>query len=236
MEKYEDRVYILFKHKICIFFSGKCGNTTLRKWYLNFRYNINTNNLKEIRVKTDRLIKHFFSDKYNKGFCKDYINVIIVRNPYDRVVSMFMDKFIYPPGNIQKFFSTEDITFNIFLKFLKKEQETYFYKCNNHFIPQSLSREKIKFDYIIKLESFQDDMLNFINNEIDRNYKYDFTTKAGNFKSIYNDTNNEDHSNLCLTKLRTMNSINKKSFLNSKNKEIIYNLYKNDFLLFNYGK
>ena len=231
----ENQVYIL--DNILLFYSAKSGNTTLRQWYLNYKFGFVSDDVIKIRKLTNSLLKKKFSDKYNKGNYDNYIKVIVVRNPYDRVVSMFIDKFINIKDNIYKFLSTNDITFNIFLELLEKEKnESEFYNSNKHFIPQSLSREKINFDYVVKLESFQDDMLNFIHKEIDENYKYDFTKKAGNFKSNYNEENYQDLTNIKLSKLRNLESINKKSFLNQKNKDIIYNLYKNDFLKFNYEK
>lgn len=231
----ETQVYIL--DNILLFCSAKSGNTTLRQWYLNYKFGLVTDDIIKIRRKTNNLLKIKFSDKYNKGNYDNYIKVIVVRNPYDRVVSLFIDKFINIKDNIYKFLSTDDITFNIFLELLEKEKnESEFYESNKHFIPQSLWRENINFDYVIKLESFQDDMLNFIHKEIDENYKYDFTKKAGNFKSNYNEDNYDDLTNLKLSELRNFESINKKGFLNKKNKDIIYNLYKNDFLKFNYKK
>ena len=44
-------------------------------------------------------------------------------------------------------------------------------------------------------------MLNFIHKEIDENYKYDFTKKAGNLKSNYNEENYQDLTNIKLSKL-----------------------------------
>ena len=231
----DDLVYILNQHKILLFYSAKCGNTTLRQWYLHFTQNKFIENVDQLRIRTNHLIKKEFSPKYNSGLCDKYLKSIVVRNPYDRVVSMFMDKFIFKQDRFSDTLSKENITFNNFLQLLLEERDKYnFELTDKHFIPQSLSREKLKFNYIIKLESFERDMLDFIHKEIDSNYNYDFTKKAGNFESSYNDEDYQSLTNVRLSELRKKDSFNKKSFLDNSTKPIIFNIYKNDFIKFNY--
>ena len=214
-----------YSTKFLIYFSAKCANTTLRKWFLDFEYEQNVNDIGSLRDESDRIRKKYRNQNYS-----NFKKLILVRNPYDRCVSMFIDKFINKQDTVYKTLCENDITFNDFLNLLLEEKKKSFENTDEHFIPQIMYRYDIKFDYIIKLESFEKDMMYFINKEFDiKDYKYDFNEKVFNFKSNYSNTIVDNLSNLKLSELKKYDCFNKNLFLTDENKKIIKEIYLDDF-------
>ena len=215
--------------KFLIYFSAKCGNTSLRKWFMNFEYGIDINNICNVRLITDIIRETYNNINYN-----EFKKIILVRNPYDRCISMFIDKFIFKQDTIYQSLSSDDITFNTFIDLLLTQKDNNFRDTNEHFIPQIINRYDIQFDYIIKLENIQNDMMEFINKELElKEYVYTFKPEY-NFKSNYDDKYINNLCNLKLSELSKYKSFNKKLFLTDENKAKIYNIYKDDFIYFNY--
>jgi len=150
------------ENKIAIWWSAKCGCSTIKNIYYNIIKNKNISHV------------HFEYQCFDSNKL-DYENILIIRDPYDRAVSVFMDKYIngdctYLIENI------DDLTFEKFVLLLEKkyiiynENSTNIFLDSHHITPQfseqynNLSKYCIennidfKFDKIYKLEEFNNIM------------------------------------------------------------------------------
>lgn len=120
--------FILDKaRKIAFGYSAKAGCSHIKKifWYLK------ENNL-------DHKIHHNGIEYQDiPGNYKDYTFVVIVRNPYERLVSGFLNKYnSYPVGECRRFYKSEKITFEGFVDYLVRK-ECRERKHIHHFCPQT---------------------------------------------------------------------------------------------------
>ena len=111
------------KNKIIFGFSGKCGSTHIKNifWFLQ------TN---DINVTYDRFINNPLPNDI-----KDYITIMIIRNPYKRIISGFLDKYRQNGEFINKW-NHDNITFSMFVNELEKNNWDVLSKM--HFLPQTL--------------------------------------------------------------------------------------------------
>jgi hypothetical protein len=89
---------------------------------MNFEHGIDINDISKVRLVSDNIRR-----TYNNIDYPSFKKIILVRNPYDRCISMFIDKFIFKQDTIYKSLSCDDITFNTFLDLLliQKNNNTY---------------------------------------------------------------------------------------------------------------
>ena len=169
----------------------------------------NKNEIDLLGVKLGRAMHHYRAIDLKKEIpelFKKYFKFSIVRNPYDRLLSEYYWCRIPEAGF--KFGKTKTEFLNYVSKVIKNKN---FYSniYHEHFMPQYMFiyDSTIQVDNLFKYE--------------DLDWTIDYLKKK---LSIENDLKNLNKSRFT------------KEDWNENQKEIIYNLYKNDFLLFNYQK
>jgi hypothetical protein len=211
-------------NKIIFAWSAKCGCTHIKiiYWYLQ------TNNiLKSIHTEQDFNI---LPDNI-----ENYITLIFSRNPYNRIVSGFLDKY-KKKGQFRKLWKYSSISFHQFVDEVIKNNWTMIDK--HHFTPQTteyfdkkiLSSKIIKFYDICNIDyEYIEQIYNKKIPEDVINFKYgherQLQIKTDDFYNEYvYDLNIDDYINY---------NINIKYFYNEEIKEKVFNYYINDFNFFN---
>ena len=206
--------------KIIFGWSAKCGCSHIKNIYW-FLQNGNIDN-----------IIHTSNDN-----CKlpddltDYTTIIIIRNPFKRIVSGFLDKY-KKDGSFRKYWKYDNITFSMFINEIEKKNWKMIDK--HHFTPQTTEQfndkifesknikffdiENIDYEYIEKLYNIDipEIILNKKQGHERQKYDKDITTY------VY-DMNLDDY---------IFNNIDIKYFYNEELKNKICEIYKNDFILF----
>ena len=219
---------IIDTKKIIIFWSPKCGCTTL-KTILAIFFNIENNKNKDIHLNEELSVKIDKKDKNKMDIYKNYDIVMLIRNPYERLVSGFLNKYAFGtyknPSNCNCFYD--------FCSILQKDPK----KINKHHFEKQtkgkgwdfyneLQRPKIK--YILNTSDVNDirKILGLNIPEIKENY---------NKKVIENNEEMEKTNlwSLDYKKLKKLNNINYFYFYNDDIKNLVYNIYKDDFMFFN---
>ena len=226
--------YINDKYKFIIFTNQKSANTSIRKWILYFFKNKIANNIEELRHITNNMRKNILN---LDNFPYHYKKIIIVRHPYSRSVSLFLDKFVKKEDKIYKKLSKDNLNFIEFLKLLKERKKNNFKSLDGHYFPQSLNKKNINFEHIVKVEDNFNKKMNNIIKKITKNkdYNYNFNEKAYNF-GILNNKDNHIDPYMKISELEKLNNFNKKDLINEETKELIYEIYKDDFEFFKYSK
>ena len=222
------------KYNYAIKWNAKSGCTIFRQLFLYLHKNeLNTKPTHEWH-----LLHHDFP------YIKTNINNIkkpilhLVRNPYTRCVSMFCNKYIRKEFNILfDKINIKNNSFNEFSKYLLDCKNKNHY-CDEHILPQSNNYHKN--DIIIKLESFEEDILNFyknFNNELYEKAKIFLSTT--NIKSVFiNKTNYSDDNYFCGNKNFNIGDNifpEYKYFYNEEIQNNILNAYADDFKLYYYS-
>ena len=190
---------------------------------------------------------------------KNFKKIMIIRNPYYRLLSAYLNKLVfhglyfYLPEivYVNKFEDISDgfdkiiikndtifdekknyvgISFNEFVELVSK-----YYYTNFHFNKQNILEDKIKFDYVVHVENLQEELKEVFKK---LNFTNDFEIRKENTTAYSKNPQKIDLSNIKSIELikKYLNDICIENFLNEKNKEIIYNTYKEDFILGNYDK
>jgi hypothetical protein len=165
---------------------------------------------------------------------KDYDLVFLIRNPFERLVSGFLNKYVYldhdknhikNPNNCNTFFD--------FCNILSKNPESI---DKLHFMPQTngkgwefyllLGKPNIK--YVIDTENVND-IKDLLDLDI-KDLKLHFNQKKSNEKQ--NEKQNEKLFFTSYEELKQKNNIDYSNFYNSELKKIVYEIYKNDFNFF----
>lgn len=247
--------FVVDENKKVIFgFSTKCGYTHLRVLY-NFLFDYINENTTDFSYGKLRHIPFYNRPPQNYT---DYTMIIIIRNPYLRIVSGFLDK--YKKNTIFRMkYGNEDLCFYDFVNELVNykyrkidklhfEPQLFNYDELNPIITSSKLRNPKTFNYnnfFQDQEIFAHQNLNlkiFDISNIDYQYIGNLYNKTipetiKNFKGYhsYNPTDTEDIENNPIYK-NIDSYINKKinysDFYNSEIKEKIFNFYKTDFEFF----
>lgn len=174
---------------------------------------------------------------------------ILVRNPYSRIVSMFTNKYCGGNGHnlLYNRIKLKEDNFKNFVDYIDNLKKTN--NLNNfdaHISEQSDNLiKKINNCTILKLESFDKDIINMYDNN-------KLKSLLPQVKELLNKFNN-DSSKINSTKIddNTDNSIDYKLHIYNKNSKIfpnykkfygkiiqdkVYNIYINDFIMFKYDK
>lgn len=170
------------------------------------------NEMRNLDVTKKFALQHFKSNEYKvllgDDTYKEYFKFAICRNPYDRIISEFFWCEIPEIGY------KHGQSFDDFLEYVQKcvlERNYYETIYHDHLIPQHEfiydEKNNLQIDKLFKLENF-DEVKNFLKEELN--------------------ITNIPHWH--------KRSSNKKIELTDKQKVIIYEIYKNDFILLNYKK
>jgi len=169
---------------------------------------------------------------------------IIVRNPYSRLVSFYVNKIIFqadPPWNLRSEYVNEikipliDIsdTSISFSQFILELENLNVLKIERHLKPQWMEVENIQFNKIVKLENFNFDIRDVAQN-LGLDYEYIINLpKTNEFKK------NSDIKELVCDKKSSWfrkHGIPKdwRLFYSSENMKIAFKLYEKDFIIFGY--
>jgi hypothetical protein len=178
--------------------------------------------------------------------------MVLVRNPYTRAVSMYMNKFIGPNSHIKKNMKEKGVSnpvkgesFFSFLKILEHlKKNDMLNKVDGHMYEQVYnlpSDESIK---VVKLENMEEELGEFFNT---------FPTKELFNKAQSMFKKDDMHINKTKTKTKTKDkaTVNVthhefkeekavappyEAFFNSEARELVYQIYKDDFKRFGYKK
>jgi len=190
----------------------------------------------------------YFNQKFDVSINKNFRYITICRNPYERLVSGYIDKFCSGMffklsfcKKVMDFYGRkmnhpERVTFVELVLYLAKNSPTMF---DDHFKPQTLLIIKHPKNQIIKLEDrgtientikelgFKTEFINY-NKVILKHYpnKINISEKINVFEqglSFFND-------------LKSKNQVPQyKLFYNDVIKDVVYNIYKEDFETFGYS-
>lgn len=139
-------IYI-HEYKITIWWSAKCGCTTVKELIYNVILKLNIKNV------------HYKYEKFEPKYL-GYKNILIVRNPIDRIISSFINKYDYHKKiyfiknhNFEQFI---DVLNNKTIDFPEKHHTTpQFSEEFNNLIKYCVENKiNFIFDEIIKLEEF----------------------------------------------------------------------------------
>lgn len=147
------------KYNYSLLYSAKCGCTMMRQFFLllhkdELKEEITTNRFREVeglfpRPTIHPTHNHFVRDK----------QIILCRNPYRRVVSLFTDKICGINNSLYSKIEMETITFRNFIyKLIELKKQLNLFRQNTHIVPQSNSTYNKKNDFttIVKLEEFSE--------------------------------------------------------------------------------
>jgi hypothetical protein len=168
---------------------------------------------------------------------------VILRNPFERILSSFLDRVVNRKDKIDHLLKKKNIVLNGMVNFEKFVEDIlpHIYTENPHFVPQYLfMRKKIRYNYIIDIKNLNKmiksgqfyDLLNIDEYQTDILSKHTNSIKLNmNFKNAYK---------MPLKEIKYLNkhyiSIYEKCFSNDKINKIIQNLYKKDYQIYNLTK
>lgn len=216
-------MYFLKNDNIKVIFgwSAKCGCTHVKKLF----YYLQNNENQKLHTQND-------INSLPKNI-NEYTTILIVRNPYERILSGFLDKYQIN-GEFRKKWRYKKLTFSLFINELVSNK--YRMIDTHHFIPQTqehfnkseLLRSKkliiydinnINYDFIEKIynKKIPEHILNFKGEHI-RKYK----EENSNFDKVY-DLEMSEYFDYKI-------SIDK--FYNTELRDKVYNFYIDDFNFF----
>lgn len=228
------------KYKYAIGWSAKSGCTYFRQLFLELHKNELVDEPSDLwhKIQFD-----FPIPKNNISNISNINKIVICRNPYKRVVSMFVNRYCGGPGHcrdiLHQNFQLKKITFRSFVKMLLHLKNNN--KLNE--IDQHISEQITNFNknnaIIVKLEEFNENIVNAY-----KSLKLEqLIPKVQNYlkKDIFkNATCRNDENQYVYDKEYKPGKIisvpEYKFFYDQELLELVYKIYENDFKTFNYKK
>lgn len=233
------------KKKNIIFWSYKCGCTYIRDIYYNLYLKLN---YKKNTIKIITLFNRF--NKLDPIKLLNYRKIYICRNPYSRIVSCFIDKYIKSHfsqwfklnigiKNFFRFFENKNFVRLTFKEFINLVYEKFVLKKYSllefdHLTPQfSINYSNFKFDKIYKLEDLNTSTFLQDEFDIDENYINETTSlhnnNCSNSEYYIENAFNLEYNELSELK-KTKKIPNYKYFFDEDIKNKVYEIYKTDFI------
>jgi hypothetical protein len=209
------------KLKIIFGWSAKCGCSHIKKifWYLQ---NNNEDNIIH-RVRDRQSLPENINE---------YTIILIIRNPYERIISGFLDKY-KENGSFRRLWKHKIITFSTFIDELIKND--YLMIDKHHFTPQTtelFDKELIYKSKCIKVFDIKNIDYDYIENIYNKKIPESLLHfKGGHEKKNYNKILETSIYDLPI-KLYTEYTVPIQYFYNENIKNNVYNFYKNDFIFF----
>lgn len=184
-------------------------------------------------------------DSLDKSKVKKFV---LVRNPYTRVVSMYLNKYIGSNSHIKKSMKEKGVSnpikgesFFSFLKFLEDlKKNNMLNKIDGHMYEQVYNLPSDETIQVVKLENMEEELSDFFNT---------FSTKELLNKSQKMFKKDDMHINKTKTKEKVMANVTHhefneekaiaptyEAFYNNEARDLVYQLYKEDFKRFGYKK
>lgn len=218
------------KHNYLIKYHAKSGCSVFRQLFFYLH-------------KTERKINNSTHHNININFLYNgnkCIKIHLVRDPYNRVVSMFTNKYCARKGmnTLYDKIHLEKDTFEDFVKYLLQCSKTGKY-CDIHIKPQYISYEGD--DIIIKLKNFNKEIMEVYSKpELSHLLpKVEQFFKEKKFVRNMSNRGNEDNKFIgknVYDKFHDGPWSNYKYFYNKEIADMVYEAYKRDFITFNYEK
>ena len=209
-------------YNYAIKWNAKSGCSYLRNLFLKLH-------IKELKNKKEN--HHNLHTLFQFPKSVDFNNLLIielVRNPYSRVVSMFCNKYCGGKGHniLSSKINLEKCTFRYFVKYLRNLYNSN--KLDNFDIHvktqnSNLNSKVIKLENLYKIKKVYSDNLNINNIEIDQ----------------LNETVNIKSTKFCGDKVYNINDTifpQWQYFYDDEIKNIVYKIYKKDFVAYKYSK
>jgi len=216
-------MYFLIDETLKIIFgwSPKCGCSHIKKifWYLK------TNN-------NDSIIHIPSEYNYLPNNIEEYITILIVRNPYDRLISGFLDKY-KENGEHRHLWKHGTITFSTFVDELVKND--WLMIDYHHFTPQTteyFDKDIIYKSKILKVYDLNNIDYNYIENLYNKKIPDNLLQfRGGHERNIYSETFENFVYDLDMSTYYNYN-MNIKYFFNDILWKKVYDYYYNDFMFF----
>jgi hypothetical protein len=191
-----------YKFNLCTI--EKCACTTMRTWFVCIKTSQDFNQFRDKIFPDIHERVQSYSDKFNE----DYYSFAVVRNPYSRLVSTYLDKI--SNKNNRLYYNRNIKSFKDWILTLNRKGKL---KFDIHWLPMYVGLENIKFDKICKLESLQKD-IDFVCDRLEiKKYKIHRNKKTMSFPK----------KPFC-------------EYYDSETVEIVKNIYSKDFEMFGYSK
>lgn len=243
--------YVLLNKKLVFFFSFKSGNTSLAYWiynYLKSRSDFVVGN-KDIPVYLNNPNMHISAGMgWSLIKNNNFKGVVLSRDPYARIVSAFVNKFIVDGDRWIKSYDNLEHFSKVFLgdscksgvSFMEFLNSIYNYsvsgqEINRHFAPQVSDKllDKNFFTYQVRLESVDNDLRKMCESEglVWRPFPRLRTTKI-NLRLFDGDASKISCFDLANKELLPK----KKNLLTADAISLINKIYEKDFSVFGYDK
>jgi hypothetical protein len=226
------------KYNYVIVWNAKSGCTYFKQLFLNLHI-LELN--KNLTNKWHDLAKDF---KIPKQININQIPILVlVRNPYSRVVSMFCNKYCggYGHNLLSSKINLKTCTFENFVNFLNiLNQENKLNDFDIHVKKQSYKFNFTKLTHIAKIENFKEDIIKFYRNNKKLRKLLPQVRSFLNENDVFKNETRRNETNC--EAFKKIYSVNDKIFpywklfYNEKLKNLVYNIYKEDFIKFNYSK
>ena len=166
------RCIIDHKNKVNLFWTEKCGCTFIKQIYSYY--------VRGLERDVDPHDELYEMTEYMEG----YTNILVVRNPYHRLISGFLHRFVAGPESAK-------LKFQDFKEFLESDFRTIDY---DHFAPQFARayNDSLKFDFVYDLDGL--DIFNGSNGFL-RHFEHKPIDPSISFK---NNHTNQTRSKLCM--------------------------------------
>lgn len=241
------------KYNYAGLYCTKCGCSSLKHLFIELHKNELSETDKN-NVSTDTAKKIFGIKLGDSSINPDTFKIfVLIRNPYLRAISMYINKYIGENSHIKKSMKSKDITnkhgesFTSFLLFLKElKNKNLLNKVDGHVYEQSYDMD-VPIDKItvIKLENFEEEMKQFYSKNFSD--KPNLVNKVNKLfadskilhsnKTKINPEINNVIENVPAFKFTEKNNIpTYDTFYNKETKKLVEEIYADDFKLFGYKK
>ena len=208
--------------KIIFGWSAKCACSHIKKifWFLQ-------NNNMDNKI-------HTANDCFNlPDDINNYETIIFCRNPYERIVSGFLDKY-NKNGQFRHYWNNDNITFSNFIDVLLEKNWDRIDK--HHFIQQTcemFDKNKIMISKSITLYDIKNINYNHIEEVYNKKIQDKLLSfKGGHERKIFNKEYNQENVYNLDINLYYYYDITIEKFYNEEIKNKVYNFYKKDFEFF----
>jgi len=229
------------EYKFIIFWNAKCGCSTLKDHFLYITYGTpSPHPIDEVNKIGGAMLRECpKSELYTKY--ADYVKIIVVRNPWKRLVSYYTSKIChivkenYGPSDEHSYYRLNKIKVGTpsFKELILKLNQLDKYRFEHHLELQTENIEDIDFNYIINISQINNDLkkvfreLNIRNiPDTSKKWPLDITPYSRNL--------NEYVYNYKPADFNVYNVPSYKYFYNDELKDTIANIYREDIERFNF--